>query len=222
MLIRPSGRMLLSRRVGASVTVGVASAFAISVVMACSSGGSGGGGSSGSIPADPVAQCQQWFSLTQDCYAKAGQEFRGSSANCQNTAALDERTQGQIVCALESPNAYCNALVAGLSKDAGALNVNDPELRKLNQCNAEKTTTGDCKLAVQKLGECGGTYYFPPECTGRNAAMAKCILDNPTGACAVYAPREAGTTFPPEAQTFQQCMTEAAKVPDPGEEDAGF
>src|SRR5690349_8646072 len=126
MLIRPSGRMLLSPRVGASATVGVASAFAISVVMACSSGGGGGGGSSG-IPADPVAQCQQFFTLTQDCYAKAGQEFKGNSANCQNTAALDERTQGQIVCALESPTAYCNALVAGLSKDAGALNVNDPE-----------------------------------------------------------------------------------------------
>jgi hypothetical protein len=211
---------MLGSRVGASVTVSLASAIAVGLVVACSS--SGGGGSSGGIPADPVAQCQQFFTLTQDCYAKAGQQFPGNSANCQNTAALDERTQGQIVCALESPNAYCNALVAGLTKDAGALNLNDPELRKLNQCNAEKTTTGDCRLAVQKLGECGGTYYFPPECTGRNAAMAKCILDNPTGACALYAPREGGTMLPPEAQTFQQCLTEAAKVPDPEEEDAGL
>lgn len=214
--------MLLSSRVGASVTVGVVSAFAISVVMACSSGGGGGGASSGAIPADPVAQCQQWFSLTQDCYAKAGQQFPGNAANCQNTAALDERTQGQIVCALESPTAYCNALVAGLSKDAGALDVNDPELRKLNQCNAEKTTTGDCRLAVQKLTQCGGTAYFRPDCAGRDAALAKCVLDNPVGACGMYAPREAGTTLPPETQTFQQCQIEASKVPDPDEEDAGF
>lgn len=203
------------------MTGGVVTAFAISVVMACSSGG-GGGGSSGAIPADPIAQCQQWFSLTQDCYSKAGQELKGNSANCQNTAALDERTQGQIVCALESPKAYCDALVAGLTKDAGALNVNDPELRKLNQCNAEKTTTGDCRLAIQKLGECGGTYYFPPECSGRYQAMAKCILDNPVGACALYAPREGGTALPPEAQTFQQCISDASKLPDPTEEDAGF
>lgn len=54
--------------------------------------------------------------------------------------------------------------------------------------------------------------------------MAKCILDNPTGACAIYAPREGGTTLPPEYQTFQQCQIDAAKVPDPDEEpepDAG-
>jgi hypothetical protein len=211
---------MLTMRVGTSV---VASALAVALVVACSSGG--GGGSSTGVPADPVAQCQEFFTLTQDCYAKAGQEFKGNSANCQNTAALDERTQGQIVCALESRTAYCNALVAGLTKDAGAIDVNDPELRKLNQCNAEKTTTGDCRLAVQKLGECGGTYYFRPDCAGRDAALAKCVLDNQVGACALYAPREAGATFPPEAQTFQQCQIEASKIPDPDEEpepDAGF
>jgi len=77
---------------------------------------------------------------------------------------------------------------------------------------------------VQKLGECGGTYYFGPECSGRYAAQAKCILDNPTGACALYAPREGGASFPPEAQTFQQCMTDAQKLPDPNDQepDAGF
>jgi hypothetical protein len=55
--------------------------------------------------------------------------------------------------------------------------------------------------------------------------MAKCILDNPVGACGLYAPREGGTQLPPETQTFQQCQIEAAKVPDPDEEpepDAGF
>ena len=78
---------------------------------------------------------------------------------------------------------------------------------------------------MQKLGECGGTSYFRPDCSGRDAALAKCVLDNPAGACALYAPREAGTTFPPEAQTFQQCQIEASKIPDPDEEpepDAGF
>ena len=189
--------------------------------IACSSGGSGSGGSS----ADPVSQCHEFFALTKDCYARAGEEFKGSSMGCNDPSLLDERTRGQIECALSYRNAYCNSLVAGLTRDAGGLDVRDPELTKLNQCNAEKTTTGDCRLAVQKLGECGATYYFGPECTGRHAAMAKCVLDNPTGACALYAPREGGATFPPEAQTFQQCQIEAAKVPDPDEQpepDAGF
>ena len=144
---------------------------------------------------------------------------------CNDPSLLDERTRGQIECALASRNAYCNSLVAGLTRDAGAIDVRDPEIVKLNQCNAEKTTTGECRLAVQKLGECGGTAYFRPECSGRDAALAKCVLDNPTGACAIYAPREAGSTLPPEYQTFQQCQVEAAKIPDPDEppeEDAGF
>lgn len=210
--------MLAGLRVGASV---LASALAVALVVACSSGGSGSGGSS----TDPVSQCHDFFTLTQDCYRQAGQEFKGSSAACNDPSLLDERTRGQIECALASRNAYCSSLVAGLTRDAGGLDIRDPEFSKLNQCNAEKTTTGDCRLAVQKLGECGGTYYFRPDCSGRDAALAKCVLDNPTGACAVYAPREAGSTFPPEAQTFQQCQVEAAKIPDPDEEpepDAGF
>lgn len=200
----------------------LAVASAVALVVACSSGGSGG---SGSGSADPVTQCNEFFALTQDCYAKAGQEFKASSAACSDPSLLDERTRGQIECALASRNAYCSSLVAGLTRDAGGLDIRDPELLKLNQCNAEKTTTGDCRLAVQKLGECGGTSYFRPECSGRDAALAKCVLDNPTGACAMYAPREAGSTFPPEAQTFQQCQVEAAKIPDPDAEpegDGGF
>jgi hypothetical protein len=198
-------------------------AVAVAVAFGCSSGGSGG--SSGGTSADPVAQCNEFFTLTQDCYRQAGEEFRGNSAACGDPTALDERTRGQIECALASRNAYCTALVAGLTRDAGGIDPRDPELLKLNQCNAEKTTTGDCRLAVQKLGECGGTAYFRPDCAGRDAALAKCVLDNPTGACALYAPREGGATFPPEAQTFQQCQIEAAKIPDPDEEpepDGGF
>lgn len=200
---------------------GTVVAVSVAVALGCSSGGSGGGATS----ADPVAQCNEFLTLTQDCYRQAGEEFKGNSAACNDPSVLDERTRGQIECALASRNAYCTSIVAGLTRDAGAINPRDPELSKLNQCNAEKTTTGDCRLAVQKLGECGGTTYFRPDCAGRDAAMAKCILDNPVGACGLYAPREAGTQLPPETQTFQQCQIEAAKVPDPDEEpepDGGF
>lgn len=211
------------RRSGILFGLGLSSAIGLAVAVGCSSGGSGGG-----TAGDPVAQCQEFIALSQDCYAKAGREFPASSAACSDPSVLDERTRGQIECALESRNAYCASIVAAFSRDAGAVNFSDPEIRRLNQCNAEKTTTGDCRLAVQKLGECGGTTYFRPECAGRDAAMAKCILDNPVGACGLYAPREAGTQLPPETQTFQQCQIEAAKVPepdeepDPSEEDAGF
>lgn len=198
------------------VALTVAFGGVLAVAIGCSSGGSGNGGSS----TDPVAQCHEFFTLTQDCYAKAGQEFKASSAGCNDPSLLDERTRGQIECALASRNAYCNSLVAALSKDAGAVDPYDPELRKLNQCNAAKTTTGECRRAVEKLGACGGTYYFRPECNARDAALAKCVLDNEVGACAVFAPREAGASFPPEAQTFQSCQLEAAKIPDPDDEES--
>jgi len=101
MMIRPSGRMFgrTAPRVGASV---LASAMAVALVMACSSGS--GGGNNG-VPLDPVAQCQEFFNLTSQCYAKAGQEFKGNSANCPNPAALDERPQGEGVCSRGNRNA---------------------------------------------------------------------------------------------------------------------
>ena len=190
------------------------------VGLAYASGACGGDDES----SGPTAQCEEFFRLTSDCYARAGQEFKGSAIGCHNQEALDERTLGQIQCALASREAYCNSLVAGLTRDAGALDIRDPELRKLNQCYAERTATGECRTAVQKIGECGGTYPFGPECTGPQAALAKCIIDNPVGACGLYAPREAGTQLPPETQAFQQCQVEASKVPQPEdpEEDGGF
>jgi len=202
--------MMVARRVTALVLAGVSG---VAVAVGCSSGGSGGGAGA----TDPASECREFFSLSQDCYARAGQEFKANAAACDDTSRLDERTLGQIECALQSREAYCNTIIAVYSRDASAISPTDPEVVKLNACTAAKSTVPPCRDAVMALADCGVAYNFAPDCTGPSAAMAKCITDNTKGACDLYARRDSSSA---EAKTFQTCQIEAAKVPQP-EPDAG-
>jgi hypothetical protein len=177
------------------------------VVAACTGGGGSGG-------ASPASRCQDFLSLTSDCYASAGQPLPINTAACGDTSALDSRTLAEIDCALASRDAYCRTITAAASRDASAAVslAADPEIVKLNACIASEITVSPCKDAIVVLGNCGVAYGFAPDCPAQNAAVAKCIVDNPTGACAAYRPREAGTTYPPEATAFQQCQIDASRA----------
>src|SRR5205085_6350182 len=138
-------------------------------------------------------------SLSQDCYSRAGQEFKGNAAACDDTSQLDERTLGQIECALQSRDAYCNTIIAVYSRDASAISPKDPEVVKLNSCTAAKSTVPPCRDAILALADCGVAYNLPPDCTGPSAARARCVSDSTMCACDLYAQRETSSA---EAKTF--------------------
>jgi hypothetical protein len=179
--------------------------FVVLTANACTGGG--GSGSSGT----PANRCADFLALTSDCSARGGRPIPNNSAACSE-AALDDRTLAQVDCALASPDAYCRSLIAAFSRDASAISPNDPELIKLNACSAAKITASPCKEAIQVLAECGAGIGFAPDCSSQSAVLAKCVVDNPVGACATYRPRQAGTALPPEAQKFQQCQIDGSRA----------
>jgi hypothetical protein len=179
---------------------------AVTAASACSGGGgSPGSGGSGN-------ECQDFFNLTNDCYSRAGKQLNANPAACSNAGALDEQTLAEIQCALASPDAYCKSIGAVASLDAASLSATDPEIVKLNACTASHNTASPCKEAILALANCGVGFGFAPDCPAESAPMAKCIVDNPTGACAAYGQRPAGTALPPEAQAFQQCQLDASRA----------
>ena len=169
---------------------------AVSGTSACDGGGS----------AAPEDRCAQFMNLTAECYARAGETRMTNSAACGNAAALDPRTLAQIDCALASRDAYCRTITAAVSRDAGGISATDPEIVRLNACTMSGMTASPCKEAILTLADCGVAIGFLQDCSGQSGVSARCITENPKGACALYAKREPGAALPPEAQTFQQCQ----------------
>jgi hypothetical protein len=184
----------------------------VAASVACSGGGGSGGGAGGGTPAD---RCEQFISLTNDCYSSTGstQKPNFNPAACSDPSALDPQMLAEIDCAVASPDAYCKTLGLATSSsiDASAAIglAKDPEVIKLNACVASSTTASPCKEAINVLANCGVGYGFATDCPGPNAALAKCINDNPTGACAAYT---AGQAASAEAQAFQKCQIDATRA----------
>ena len=161
--------------------------------------------SSSSSPAD---RCGQFLSLTQDCYAKAGQTVHTNPSACSDPTVVTPAVQAQIDCSLQYSSAYCRMLQASVNPDGGTtIDPRDPDLVALNACVAEATTKSPCKEAIAALAKCGAGVGFAPECTGTSAAMAQCIVDNPDSACAaIGGVTDAGSQA---YQPYTECMQRA-------------
>jgi hypothetical protein len=131
----------MPRLYGASLVLLLAGSIAVGGVAAGCEGGGGstGGGAGGS---DPKSQCEEFLTLTNECYAKAGGSPPANPAACSDTSALDHQALGQIECTLASKDAYCRAIAFAVTRDASVLSGNETELVKLNTCTAAKNDAG--------------------------------------------------------------------------------
>jgi hypothetical protein len=191
------------------------------LLVACTGGGgslaTGSSGTSGSGPStssgggDPVSECQEFVTLSADCYRKAGREIPANSAACSSDA-LDGQQLAQVECALASRDAYCLTIVATTSRDAGdvAALASNPDVLKLNACIASRATASPCKEAVLALADCGAATGYEPACNEPSRSMAKCVVDNVQGACAFFKPHTG--TVSPEAQKYLDCQLAAARA----------
>jgi hypothetical protein len=196
-----------------------ASVACVALLVACTGGGgplgtgigatSSGGGSktTSSSGGDPVSQCQDFVTLTTECYQRAGKQLPTGDTSAACSQSLDAQTRAEIDCALASRTAYCDTIVASTSRDAGALLgvASNPEVIKLNACISSHNLASPCKEAVQALANCGAGAGYEPACNEPSRSMAQCVLDNVQGACAFYKPQTTGS-IPAEAQKYLDCQ----------------
>lgn len=183
-----------------SRVVAVASVVtAATITFACSGG------------ASSQSQCEDFVQLTQDCYARAGKTLSANPAACSDPTAVTDQQRTQIACVLEHQGAYCQTIQASVSRDAGAVNPQDPELVKLNACYAAATLASPCKDAVLAMADCGVGYGFGT-CNAQASALATCILQHKDGACSLTKPGRTSSTLTPEEQAYQKCQSDALRA----------
>jgi hypothetical protein len=190
---------MCSRGAAACASAAIALVIGVIVAVGCSSSSS------------PESRCEQFLSLTQDCYAKAGVPIQVNSAACGDPNAVTPEVQAQIDCALQYSTAYCETIeAAAAALDGGGVTIDphDPGIIGLNACLAEGSTQPPCKDAIATLAQCGAAIGFAPDCTGSGLAIAQCVLDNPTSACAALG--GTGSDAGPQAgQAFVACEEQA-------------
>lgn len=181
-------------------------AVTLALVVACSGENS------------PADNCRDFLDLTSDCTTNAGKPVATNPAACDEPSIEEPRTQAQMVCAIQNPEAYCAVLTASLQGSTNAALLRDPAVIKLNACTVAYVAVEPCKAAVLALADCGASVGLAgvDTCTGQVATIAKCIVENKAGACSIYRPVErTQTTLTADEQAYQTCLQTASR-PDAG------